>query len=182
MASTAFVQRPPLREQMYDSLLAPNTLGSGQRPHQLIPFPELLNMLEHREIVAITCIDHRECNREGFLLTSAGNIPHTHLMEDLHLILKGRKALILRCHTDCAKSKAELPRIINESEQDYSERLEVHTLKRLWRDARVLLSDKVVQNALCNGLRFCAEKFDVRTGQVEYFERQSSALIEELMR
>lgn len=136
-----------------------------------------LNLFPPNETVVLACIDYREYGREGFLITSAGNIPHQHVLDDLHLILPGKKLLVLRCHTDCAKSKAEVPKMVGELESDYAERVEEHTLRRLWRDAETLLQDYGVKAALRNGLQFLAGRFDVHSQETEYFFRRSKSLV-----
>ena len=101
-------------------------------------------------------------------------------MDDLHLVLKEKKALILRCHTDCAKSKAELPRGERENDIEYSERLERHTLSRMWRDAQVLLRDPEVADAIRGGMVFSMARFNTTNGEAEYFQRESNRLVEEI--
>ncbi|RIL06728.1 MAG: hypothetical protein DCC75_10620, partial [Proteobacteria bacterium] len=92
--------------------------------------PALLRELPKDSIVSISCIDYRIGELPGYHLTSAGNIPHGALVEDLHLVLPEKKLLLLSCHTDCAKSKTQLPRMEGETEESYSVRLEAHTLAR----------------------------------------------------
>ena len=150
--------------------------GCGASPN----VDQLLHSIHPSDIITITCIDYRERPREGYLLTSAGNIPHPHLMEDLHLVLNEKKALILRCHTDCAKSKAELPRGEREDDIEYSERLERHTLNRMWRDAQVLLRDPEVADAMKGGMVFLMARFNTTNGKAEYFHEESNRLVEEI--
>ena len=133
------------------------------------------------QIITITCVDYREHAREGFLFTSAGNVVNKYLVDDLHLILPGKKMLLLRGHTDCAKSKKEVPQQIGEDLSSYHERVERRTLERLWDQARVLLTDAEIRAGIGSGLRFCAAMLDTHTGLVRYYERQSALLISEAL-
>lgn len=149
---------------------------------QHTPFIKALKSVQANEAITITCIDYREGKREGYLLTSAGNIPHPKLLDDLHLVLDGKKALILRCHSDCAKSKSEVKRKLGEALDVYLVRVEAHTLERLWKSTRELLADPAVKKAVRDGLLFCAAKYDVVTGETTYFEEESNRLVKQVVR
>ncbi len=144
-------------------------------------FEKFLRIIDRKDVVTVTCIDYREHDREGYLLTSAGNIPHSHLMNDLHLILAGKQALILRSHTDCAKSKAETFKHPGESDELYRDRVEMRTLERMWDSARILLSDPSIQNAIRGGMRFCMCLNALNLNYTHYFEKHSAALVEEIV-
>lgn len=135
-----------------------------------------------KDIVVISCIDYRESGRHGFLLTSAGNIPHPSLIEDLHLVLPNKKFLVLQGHSDCAKSMREVgPQKEGEPDTLYKGRVDLHTLKRLWRDAERLLSDPDVKDAVRNGMRFCAAFRDVTRGETVYLEDRSRELVRSIL-
>jgi len=144
-------------------------------------FATLMEVTPRSETIAISCVDYREKGREGYLLTSAGAVPHDHLMDDLHLILPGKRLLLLRGHTDCAKSKAQVARIEDEPEADYSTRVEAQTMKRLWAAAETLLGDDAVKNAMNDGLKFCVALYDVLRSETIYFERESAELAQRMM-
>ena len=127
-------------------------------------------------IITVTCMDYRVQRRRGFLLTSAGNIVHPTMLADIHLILPGKKAILLQAHTDCQKTKSEVARIRGESEEAYQARVEQRTMERLWENARVLMNDQLIAKAIENGMLFCASLFDVNARKVTYFEKESRSL------
>lgn len=139
--------------------------------------PEIFRGLRAQDIVYVTCVDCREIGREGFLFTSAGNIPHPQMLEDIHLVLSGKKLMVLQCHTDCAKSKYECPREDHEPLDIYKARLEEHTLARTWKSAQFLLEDSAIINGILNGMKFIVARHNVETDKVEYFERETSELV-----
>lgn len=143
-------------------------------------FDGWLKTLDPSSVVTISCIDYREQGRQSYLLTSAGNVVHPTLLEDLHLVLSGKHALVLRAHTDCAKSKREVPRIPGECDRDYSSRVEERTLQRLWQQARILLGDPEVQAAILNGLGFCVGRLDIVSGKTSWFQKASCRLVNEM--
>lgn len=145
--------------------------------HETRELPRMFDGLHPKDIVYVTCVDCREIGREGFLFTSAGNIPHAQMLEDIHLVLSGKKLIVLQCHTDCAKSKFECPREDHEPLDVYKERLEEHTLARTWRSAQFLLEDSAIMNGILNGMKFMVARHNVETDKVEYFERETSELI-----
>ena len=127
-------------------------------------------------------MDLRELPRHGYTLSCAGAIPHEEIRAGLELVLPSTKLLLLRGHTDCAKSKAETARYPDESANAYAARVEARTLERLWEGAVTLLSDRAVAKAIEDGMVFCMALLDVETRQVEYFERQSNELVRKICR
>ena len=138
---------------------------------------ELEQTLQPNQIACITCMDFRELPRHGYTLSCAGAIPHDEIRSGLALVLPQTELLLLRAHTDCAKSKAETARRSDESDRSYAARVEARTIERLWEGAITLLSDHAVQAAIERGMVFCMALLDVESRQVEYFEKQSRQLV-----
>lgn len=167
---------------------ADRALSSSQLPSFLInaltPKVSSIEVLEHslepQQIACITCMDFRELPRHGYTLSCAGAIAHDEIISGLSLVLPKTKLLVLRAHTDCAKSKAEVERRSGESDDNYSARVEARTLERLWESAITLLQDHNVSDAIKNGMVFCMELLDVETRQIEYLEAQSISLIKQV--
>ncbi len=130
------------------------------------------------DVIKITCIDWRGGDRGAYLLTSAGAVVHSAMVEDLGLVLAGKKALLLQGHSDCAKSKAECPRFSGETDSHYAKRVDEWSLVRLWRNAGRLLDVPEVQRAILeDGLKFCVAFHDVARNKVKFFERETAELL-----
>ena len=160
------------------SNMPPFVLNSRESVNNTVS--DLEETLQPHEIAYITCMDFRELPRHGYTLSCAGAIPHAEIRSGLELVLPQTKLLILRAHTDCAKSKAETVRRQNESDNGYAARVEARTIERLWEGAITLLSDPAVAAAIEGGMVFCMALLDVESRQVEYFERQSSELVKSI--
>jgi len=132
------------------------------------------------EVVTVTCADYRELARSSYLFTSVGAEINPGVIEGIDFILnRGGNFLELRGHTDCARSKSEVPREPAELEENYLFRVNQHTLRKLWSQAEILLKHSGIAERLLRGsLEFCVSLLDVETGKIAYYETESRELVE----